>query len=88
MERSRDRFRERDSRQWIDSEVEASSAAGPWMRAGINGFSRNGIIVRLLVNSYHQPFEPFSENSIDTDFVKICAVQSSLKTVQNAGKIW
>ena len=51
-----------------------------WVRASLNGFSRNGVIVRWLVNSYRQPSWILSENSVDTGFVKICAVHSSLKS--------
>ena len=89
MERSRDGFRGRESRP-SGRKLWGGGKRSCWscMRAGINGFSSNGIIGRLLVNSYHQPFWTLSENSIDADFVEICAVQSSLKTVQNAGKIW
>lgn len=49
------------------------------MSAAVNGFTSNVAVVTLLVNFIISPFEYFSENSIDTGFVQICAVRSSPK---------
>ena len=58
-----------------------------WVRASLNGFSRNGVIVRLLVNSYRQPSWILSENCWHWLCKNLCCSLLS-KITQNAGKVW
>lgn len=50
-----------------------------WMRAGINGFSRNGVIVRFL-NTFRKLHWHWLCKNLCCSFIS--------KTIQNAGKIW